>query len=251
MVVLDQIAEAERDGVEPGGLRRQIEARGIGAANDAREAVERLVAQSEILDHGIERAGFAAVGECHAGNVERNCIPRAGLGEHLVRRHVVEVRQRIDEAADQPRAGDAVDLRPRARHPGRRAGAVIGRGLAQMRIAGLDPALDAAGEIARIEPGGAQFRRGGLAHFVAVHAGDDDGPLGGHLARPARHLLGRPIEAAADQMLRCGKGGLAPDVYNQGMAGGAEGTGQFCGGNGGLEFGCHGTALLCARSAIR
>ena len=35
------------------------------------------------------------------------------------RRHEQEHRVRIDEAADQPGAGDAVDLRPRARHPDR------------------------------------------------------------------------------------------------------------------------------------
>ena len=42
---------------------------------------------------------------------------RSATACDLRRRHEQEYGARIDEAADEPRAGDAVDLRPRARHP--------------------------------------------------------------------------------------------------------------------------------------
>src|SRR5258708_25901270 len=51
----------------------------------------------------------------------RSRIALLRRGEHLLRRNVEELRSGIDEARDQPRAGDAVDLRPLARHPARAA----------------------------------------------------------------------------------------------------------------------------------
>ena len=48
----------------------------------------------------------------------------------LARRNVEELGGAVDEAQHQPRAGDAVDLRPRARHSARWFVAVIDRALA-------------------------------------------------------------------------------------------------------------------------
>ena len=79
--------------------------------------------------------------------------------------HVQKLGSRIHEAAHQPRAGDAVDLRPLARHPAR-CGALAG--LREEFAAFLAPVFDAALEVLR-----AQRLRGVLAHLVAVHAVHD------------------------------------------------------------------------------
>ena len=83
----------------------------------------------------------------------------------------------IDEAADQPGTGDAVDLRPRARHPDGAALLVARRELvgADQQLAGLFPGLEAALERLRLdaavpEPGGRAF-----AELLAFLADNDDG----------------------------------------------------------------------------
>jgi hypothetical protein len=61
-------------------------------------------------DEGVEAASVAVVAVLHAGDV----IGRGpGLHrhlEHLAAGHVEKLRARVDEAGDQPGAGDAVDL---------------------------------------------------------------------------------------------------------------------------------------------
>ena len=81
----------------------------------------------ELLDHGVEGARLAAMAPEHALDVERRRTEALGNGRDLGRRHEQEHGRRIDEAPDQPRAGDAVDLGPRARHPDRAAPARRGR----------------------------------------------------------------------------------------------------------------------------
>ena len=53
----------------------------------------------------------------HALDVEGRGVEPLGDGRDLRRQHEQEHRIGIDEAADQPGAGDAVDLRAAARHP--------------------------------------------------------------------------------------------------------------------------------------
>jgi hypothetical protein len=54
---------------------------------------------------------------------------------------------------------------------------------------------------------------------MAMHAGDHDLFPGRQLGGPLHRRFGGAAEAAADQMLRCRKSGLAPDI-DQRMAGG-------------------------------
>src|SRR5689334_15018973 len=108
-----------------------------------------------------------------AFDIERD---RAGLLaglEHLVGIDIEDARLRIDQAADQPGAGDAVDLRPPPRDPeawppGREA---LQRGFIDQRQPSLAPAAIAALEHARVAAFLAQMRGGDLAHLVAGAAG--------------------------------------------------------------------------------
>ena len=84
-----------------------------------------------------------------------------GDGRDIGRRDEQEHRRRIDEAADQPRAGDAVDLRPRARHPHGAAVAVARRQLGggHQRQPGLPPGLKAAFQRLGLTPRAAARRQ--------------------------------------------------------------------------------------------
>ena len=104
------------------------------------------VREPELLDHDVEGAGLAAVAPEHVLDVERRRAEPLRDGRDLGRRHEQEHGCRIDEAADQPGAGDAVDLGPRARHPDRAAAAVARRqlGRGHQRQPGLPPSLEPA-----------------------------------------------------------------------------------------------------------
>src|SRR5256885_15974981 len=55
LVVVGEVArEPERDRSEPGRLRREIEARGVGAADDDGELREHRIAQAVVLQERVE-----------------------------------------------------------------------------------------------------------------------------------------------------------------------------------------------------
>ena len=92
-----------------------------------------------------------------------------------------ERRGRIDEAADQPRASDAIDLGSRSRDPDGAAAPVALRDLVggdgrQLRLLPADVAAfeNFRSDVAAAKPGG-----GALAELLALIADDDDG-LAGH-----------------------------------------------------------------------
>src|SRR5258708_2327944 len=68
-------------------------------------------------DDCVERAVLSHVSELDALDVVGNGAGLLGNRRHLIGRDIDELRLRIDEAADQPGTGDAVDLRMLARHP--------------------------------------------------------------------------------------------------------------------------------------
>src|SRR4051812_29313572 len=123
-------------------------------------------------------------------DVERRGVESLADRLHLGRRHEQKHRGRIDEAADQPWAGGAVDLRPRPRHPDG-SSAPVARGQLcggyQREFRGL-PALEAAlkgfrGYVDVAEPG-----RGAFGEFLAAQANHDGrtsreltAPVGGRL----------------------------------------------------------------------
>ena len=110
--------QAERDRQQSGRLRCQVGSRRVGAADDDRQPVERRFVQLVVVKERVEAALFTVMRERLGA---RDVIGRgAGLlgdGEHLLGRHVDELGVLGDEAADQPRTGDAVDLWPLAGDP--------------------------------------------------------------------------------------------------------------------------------------
>src|SRR3954466_8703774 len=115
--------QAERDGEQAAALRGQIVSGRVGASDDLGQMVESRILDAVDAQDGVERAALALVGELDPVDVVRCSARLFGDLEHVLGRDVNELRLRIDEAPDQPWTGDAVDLRPFARHPfaGRRA----------------------------------------------------------------------------------------------------------------------------------
>src|SRR5207237_10507789 len=113
--------------------------------------------------------------------------------EHRLRRDVEELRVAVDEPRDEPRAGNAIDLRTLARHP---AGTRVERLVVELS-AGALPRLESAFEIARGDAG--LFERGGdtLAHLMATHAIHDHAARARHGTRPCLHFPGDPAQPAA------------------------------------------------------
>src|SRR5271156_59812 len=79
--------------------------------------IQRRISDPVDSDDGVERAALALMGELDAVNVVRRGVERFGARNNFRRRHIKEFGPGIDEALDQPRAGDAVDLRTLARDP--------------------------------------------------------------------------------------------------------------------------------------
>src|SRR5919201_573264 len=83
-----------------------------GVVDDAGKPLERRIAARQVVlaQDCVEAALVAVVAQLGAGNVIRRGALTLGDGEHLVSGRVQELGFGIDEALDQPRAGDAVDL---------------------------------------------------------------------------------------------------------------------------------------------
>src|SRR3989442_126087 len=84
----------------------------VGLVHDLGHDPHAPVLDPEPLDQRLERAVLAVVPEVGAQDIERDALPR-GVG----RIRESEFRIRIVEALDEPGGGDAVDVRPRSRHP--------------------------------------------------------------------------------------------------------------------------------------
>ena len=167
VIVGEHRRQSERHGEETRRLRREVERRRVGGADDGRERVERRVGELVLPDERVEAAFGPDVRIRDVRDVVGGGAVRGGERAHLGVRHVEEFSRRIDEAADEPRAGDAVDLRPRARDPaGRRRERLHGMAL------GL-PSLEASVHVPRVEAARAQRGARSLAHLVAAHAVHD------------------------------------------------------------------------------
>src|SRR6266478_2549802 len=84
--------------------------------------IKRRIPDVVDAQDGIERTTLALMREFHTIDVVRNPTRLLSNGEYLILRHVDEFCIGIDEASDQPRTGDAVDLRVFSRHPLTRGG---------------------------------------------------------------------------------------------------------------------------------
>src|SRR5262245_63920082 len=79
--------------------------------------VERGILDAVDAQDGVERAALAFMRKLDAFDIVGRPAGLSGDVENILGRDVDELGLRIDEAPDQPRAGDAVDLRALARHP--------------------------------------------------------------------------------------------------------------------------------------
>src|SRR5262245_23459130 len=93
-------------------VTRELAVVQIRLVDDLGDELHAPVLEPEPPDQRLERAVLAVVAEVGAQHVERNSLARGvrGVGER-------ERRVGIAEALDEPRRGDAVDVRPRAGHP--------------------------------------------------------------------------------------------------------------------------------------
>ena len=199
-IVVIHPRQAERGRQQARRFRRQIEPPGIGGAHHGCQPQQRRRREAEFLDHHIEGAEFAAMAPEHVFDVEGCGIEALADRDHLRRRHEQEHRVGIDEPSDQPRAGDAVDLRPRAGHPDR-ASLCVARGQLfgghQRQLGGL-PAFKAALQGFRRYVGVPQPGRGAFRQLLAAQT-DDDGRLPGELIAPVGGVLVAASDRAGDQ----------------------------------------------------
>jgi len=125
-----------------------------------------------------------------AGTVVGHGTQALRLLQDPIGRHIEELGARVNEAAHQPGAGDAVDLGPLARDPARgpfSRHTEVGA-LAQGGQAAFDESFDAALKISGLPASAAQIGGGLLAHFLPVHATGDGAPgLAG--GGKTRHVL--------------------------------------------------------------
>ena len=140
---------------------------------------ERLGREPELLDHHVEGAALAAMAPEHALDVERRGAE--ALGHRLDFRGATNRNTAlgIDEAADQPGAGDAVDLGPRARDPDGAARRRRARAACRIGTSGRPACCQASKPPSRTLGGNARVAQpggGALAELLAALADDDGGP---------------------------------------------------------------------------
>ena len=117
MIVLEVERQAFGDRQQTRRFLGQVRRAAIGAAHDQREFMQRGIAQPVLFDKCIEATAVAVMAVFHPRNIV-GC--RAGFRCHLqylVAGNIKKLRRLVDEAGDQPGAGDAVDLRALAGDP--------------------------------------------------------------------------------------------------------------------------------------
>src|SRR4051794_14439813 len=136
MVVRLDVEPSQPDGEEPGPGRVRVElAVDVGGVDDACESYQRGIAcELVVVDEDLERAATIAVVVFRAGRVERVRVLFLRYREHLIRGNVENLGVGVDEAADEPGAGDAVGLRSSASDPFHERFSYSARGLGSERV---------------------------------------------------------------------------------------------------------------------
>src|SRR5579871_1712403 len=169
-------------------------------------------------------------------DVERGRVE--ALGDHLdFRRRDKEKNSGwIHEAADQPGAGDAIDLRPFSRDPDGAAASVAlrnpvrGNGWQPRLLPGGIAALKCFGrDIAVAKPGSRPF-----AELLPLLANDDDGAPG-EIRRPVLNIAMRPSPRARDQAWVGGEVIIEANIDQNRREGRANQSRQFLGGYRGIR----------------
>src|SRR6516225_8739223 len=113
------------------------------------------------------------MGELDALDIVWNRAGLAGGRKYFGRRHIKELGAGVDEAANEPRTGDAIDLRPLACDP------FVGRHadfLTRWQIL-RSPSSDAAGQISGVDTSLLQLDCRRLTDLGTVSAIEDDWPV--------------------------------------------------------------------------
>src|SRR3954454_2756538 len=122
VVIGEIVREAVGNGQQTFALWREIGPRGIRAPDNRGQMVERRIMEIIGPHDRIKTAAIAVVPESDALNVVRSRARVLRDSADFAGRHVNIFGERIDETADQPWTGDAVDLGMLARDPFVRVG---------------------------------------------------------------------------------------------------------------------------------
>src|SRR6266446_4768748 len=110
--------KAVGDRLEPSSVRRDANiGRDIRSVHNQSEPLERRVFQSELEQDRLKAAAAVDVTQLDSAHVIGMRTLSFGDGHHLRRGHVQELGVWIDEAFDQPGAGDSVNAGVFAGHP--------------------------------------------------------------------------------------------------------------------------------------
>src|ERR1700738_1464887 len=173
--------------------------------------IERRILDIEDAEDRIERTTLALVREFDAINVVGSSAHRFGDIENLFCGDVNEFRAWIDEAPDQPRAGDTIDLRMLSCDPlGRRA--KISAGWQTSLVPGGDAAFEIGGSASE----GTQVRDDGLTPLLPMHAVTRYRMIRRQVSRPASHIIRRAMARANDQALVAGEIRCAANIHQHG-----------------------------------
>src|ERR1700730_12472334 len=168
---------AERCCQQAGRLRRQLEPPGIGAAHDYGEARKCIRTERKLLNHHVKGALVPPVVPKPTPDIEGRRLELFCYSHHFGWCYEQEDGLAIDEAANQPWAGDAYDLRPCPRYPN---GAALGIACRDFARWDKQMALRAPGSKTTFERLGhntlmSQPSTDALAALQAVLADNDDG----------------------------------------------------------------------------
>src|SRR5258708_213716 len=219
--------KSERDRVKPLAFRSEIAPRRVGTAHDRGDAIQSRVLDIEDADDRIEGAAITYVPEFGALDVIWNTAGLIRNCGDLIRWHIDEFGTRIDEARDQPRTGNAIDLWVFAGNP------FIVRPATEFSSCGqfhFLPGRDTSLKICCLDAGGTQHLRYVLAHLTTKaaigHYDATDGPLPRPAVDFSRGMTGR----ADDQPIIGVEGVLATNIHQHRRRGGAEVRVEFsCG----------------------
>ena len=119
MIVLVRLAEPLSDGQQAARLWGQVALLRVSAADNERQVRHGGIARGEpVLVHDcVEAAVVAAMTELDIWDIKGRGAFAFRDGHHLVARRIQKLGLRIDEALDQPRAGDAIHLRSGTGYP--------------------------------------------------------------------------------------------------------------------------------------
>src|SRR6266446_1627011 len=211
--------KSERDRIKPLAFRGEIAPRGVGTAHHRGDATQGRVFDIKNADDRIEGTAIAHVTEFGALDVIRNTADLLSDSSNLVGWHINKFGVGIDEARDEPRTSNTIDLgmfardpfviRPAAELPSRGQFHFLPRGNTSFEICGLDASS-------------AQCRRYALADIATMAAIGDDCTAGRQFPRPVVDFSWSMMDRADDLPIICLESVLTANIDQYRRRGGAQ-----------------------------